>query len=309
MTVLSLLLAGAALAAGSLTVRSEPAGARIFVDGADTGLFTPATVANLPAGLHAVTLQGACSRGEAAVRILDGRTEERLIPLVDGGGTLTVQVTPPDAEVTVDGAVVVPGQPTPVGCGARTLAANRAGHTPAVLTVQVGYGDELVVPLSLAATASGLSPASLTVTLSPAQAVLSLDGAELGPGPRTVPGLAPGSHRLAARLDGHRPVSQAVELAPGEAATVSLTLRPAGNGRRVAGWSLVGLGGASTIFGGALLARTAGIYQSLYLEGDFASDAAAEAYHASVIVPRRNTGLAALGAGLALAGGGVVLVW
>jgi len=308
--VLPLLYAGTAFAAGSLTVRSEPSGARIFVDGADTGLFTPATVANLPAGLHAVTLQGACSRGEAAVRILDGRTEERLIPLVDGGGTLTVQVTPGDAEVTVDGAAVVAGQPLAVGCGPRTLAASRAGHTPAVLTVQVGYGDELVVPLSLAAAGgAGPAPASLTVVLTPAQAVLSLDGTVLGPGPRTVPSLAPGSHRLAATLDGYRNVQQAVELAPGEAATVSLTLKPGGRGRQVAGWSLVGVGGASTVFGGALLARTAGIYRSLYLDGDFASDAAAEAYHAQVIVPRRNTALVALGAGLAAVGGGVVLVF
>ncbi len=42
---------------GSMNVSSSPSGARIFIDGADTGKTTPATVTSVAAGTHSVTLK------------------------------------------------------------------------------------------------------------------------------------------------------------------------------------------------------------------------------------------------------------
>lgn len=50
--------------AGSIQVASTPAGAKVFLDGADTGSVTPYTINNVPAGTHVVMLRKANYKDE-----------------------------------------------------------------------------------------------------------------------------------------------------------------------------------------------------------------------------------------------------
>ena len=65
---------------GSLSIKSEPPGARITIDGQPRGT-TPATIPDLTAGDHAVVLELAGRRASQAVRIEPGSTAQLTIPM------------------------------------------------------------------------------------------------------------------------------------------------------------------------------------------------------------------------------------
>ena len=65
---------------GSLSIKSEPSGARITIDGQPRGT-TPATIPNLTAGDHTVVLELAGRKASQAVRIEPGGTAQLVVPL------------------------------------------------------------------------------------------------------------------------------------------------------------------------------------------------------------------------------------
>jgi hypothetical protein len=65
---------------GSLSIRSEPAGARITIDGLPRGT-TPATVPNLSAGEHTVVLELGGRKATQAVKIEPGSTAQLVVPM------------------------------------------------------------------------------------------------------------------------------------------------------------------------------------------------------------------------------------
>ncbi len=131
-------LAAASAPAGTLVARSEPTGARIWLDGADTGRVTPATLANVPASQHLVEYRrtGTYTFRET-VQIPPGATAISAPVLTAlGNGRVAGRVLDPegnglvDAQVTVNGTSAVARTTTygifllpNVPAGTRTLAA------------------------------------------------------------------------------------------------------------------------------------------------------------------------------------------
>ena len=65
---------------GSLSIKSEPPGARITIDGQPRGT-TPATIPNLSAGDHTVVLELGGRKASQAVRIEPGGTAQLTVPM------------------------------------------------------------------------------------------------------------------------------------------------------------------------------------------------------------------------------------
>jgi hypothetical protein len=65
---------------GALSIRSEPSGARITIDGLPRGT-TPATIPNLSAGEHTVVLELGGRKATQAVKIEPGATAQLVIPM------------------------------------------------------------------------------------------------------------------------------------------------------------------------------------------------------------------------------------
>jgi hypothetical protein len=65
---------------GSLSIKSDPSGARITIDGQPRGT-TPATIANLSAGDHTVVLELGGRKASQAVKIAPGGTAQLVVPL------------------------------------------------------------------------------------------------------------------------------------------------------------------------------------------------------------------------------------
>ncbi len=74
---------------GNLAVISTPAGAQIWVDGANTGKVTPDTIKNLSAGTHSLTLKldGYRDTVQTNITITAGQTTSRNITLVRAAKT------------------------------------------------------------------------------------------------------------------------------------------------------------------------------------------------------------------------------
>jgi hypothetical protein len=86
---------------GQLIVRSDPAGARVTIDGTASGT-TPATIEQLAPGMHSVTLQTDLSTVTQNVQIDPGATASLVVPMTPQGVPLSgwVSVEAP-AEVQV----------------------------------------------------------------------------------------------------------------------------------------------------------------------------------------------------------------
>ena len=102
--LLAATVSSTAWAGGAVKVSSDVVGMQIFMDGADTGLTTPATVGNLSAGRHEVRVRGDCRVGAKLVDVVDGATVDASLSTAEGRGQLTVDVVPAEASVRIDGA-------------------------------------------------------------------------------------------------------------------------------------------------------------------------------------------------------------
>lgn len=118
---------------GSLTVRSEPSGAEVRLDGRVVGR-TPLIDFECAGGVRAmeVALADHLTVSES-VEVIDGRSVERRVVLAPSKGTLMVESTPPGALVHLDGRDT--GQRTPctlggLAVGRQKLALNLEGYAP-----------------------------------------------------------------------------------------------------------------------------------------------------------------------------------
>jgi hypothetical protein len=151
-------------AVGRLLVRSSPSGARVVVDRQDRGV-TPATIRDLPVGVHQVrVLRDGYRTAERRVQITARRPAQslaidlerttnagaRLTPPAPSArsssfvGALSIESKPPGAEVRLDGNIVgtTPTLIQKVGAGQHTVRIELAGYRLWTASVRV-VTDEL----------------------------------------------------------------------------------------------------------------------------------------------------------------------
>jgi hypothetical protein len=211
-----------AFAAGEVYVSSVVPGARILVDGAETGLFTPDTVKGIVAGAHSITLVDGCARGETTVDVVDDATARVTIPVIAGGGSLMVQVMPAEATVELNGNPITagPGVPMSVSCGSHTISVQADGHMAAVLTVDVDYGQELVLPITL----EELGYGDILLDVRPRNTLLWLDGVQQSRGGQELEAVLAGPHMLRLEAGGHTPIEEIIVLEKDQVMELAFTL-------------------------------------------------------------------------------------
>lgn len=138
-------------------------------------------------------------------------------------GRLAVKVSVDRANVTADGKIV--GQSPLDGVlllerGPHVIGASREGYVTSSKTIEVIAGADVEVPLELV-----LATPEIKIVTRPLGARLTLDGKPVGAAPWSGR-LAPGTHRLEARLDGHSPAFSDYVVVPGQPGEASLILLP-----------------------------------------------------------------------------------
>lgn len=138
-----------------------------------------------------------------------------------------VDSSPSGAWISVDGRVLGSAplvvQLTP---GAHLLHAELLGRSPSDLAVSAAPGGREDVVLALVTPHVERPPATVTVTVSPPGAMVSLDGREVGPAPITFTVEPDTSHQITARRVGYLQRGAAVSVGAGELRQVEIVLVP-----------------------------------------------------------------------------------
>jgi len=151
-----------ARALGSIVVTSAPEGAAIFLDGADTGDVTNATLAGVPAGEHTVTVtKPGYADATATVTVEHDKTVPVHFALTIPTGSIAVTSTPDGARIYLDGletGEVTNAVLTNVPDGAHTVRVELDGYRTAETAVTVAAGETAEAAFALEASAITLAP-------------------------------------------------------------------------------------------------------------------------------------------------------
>ena len=215
---------------GSISVSSSPTGARIYLDGADTGFSAPKTFSGITAGTHTVrcTLNGYSDQSQS-VTVNAGKTTSVSLTLQSQApvtGSISVSSSPTGAAVYIDGKNTGYNTPvtlTGISAGSHTIRCSMSGYTDKSQMLIVKAGQTMSILLALPAQASATG--SISVSSSPTGARIYLDGADTGfNAPKTFSGIKAGTHTVRCTLNGYNDQSQSVTVSAGKTMTVKLTL-------------------------------------------------------------------------------------
>ena len=203
---------------GLILVKTEPAGATVFVNGVERGV-TPVTLAHVPKGVATVVFRLAGYRDETReLRLAPGDTPTLAVRLKGLPAKLTVVSTPERAKVFVDDAYQgkTPTTVSALSAGVHAVRIELAGHAPVTREVRLENGAAKTEEFRLESVLGRLE-----VATTPPGAKISVDGKAVGTtrslgGDATrsqilaLEGLAAGEHAVHVRLDGYQDASRRV---------------------------------------------------------------------------------------------------
>jgi Sulfatase-modifying factor enzyme 1/PEGA domain len=204
---------------GTLKVVTQPAGARVLIDGDEAGK-SPLSKQVDP-GTYVVSVELA---GHApvtrSVDVASGRAAVVNEKLMQAAGYIDISVIPKDARVSVDGAPAGAGKQGPFKVGRHTVRAESAGYKAAEVVADVDNG--------------GTTPAQLSLEARPGKLLISVNvDADCSAGSARVQASASGVTKLevsagAAHVvcsrEGYSDASADVDVAAGKALPVKLAL-------------------------------------------------------------------------------------
>ncbi len=217
-----MLLLAAYAHAEDLYVSSNERSAAILLNGVDSGYRTPAMVPGVRPGEILVTVEGACSRGEAVVKVLPNITTRASLVATEQLGTITLIPSPIQSRLELDSVPYpgAPGVPYAVTCGSHSVLAALDGYVTAILTIDVGMGQDLTVPINM----QKLGLGSLDLSVQPRTGALFLDGKPVGADAVSLPSVFQGVHTIAAELDGYQNAERTVVVEDDAALAFHFTL-------------------------------------------------------------------------------------
>jgi phage replication-related protein YjqB (UPF0714/DUF867 family) len=212
------------LIVGSISFNTTPIGAKIIVDGKDTGLVTPNTVTNVLPGTHtyALSLIGYYDVS-GTVDVVDSQETVVSSTLTLIVGSINFSSTPSGAEIfidTVNQNVVTPVIVTDIIPGTHTYALSLIGYYDATGSVTVTGGQTTTVNTSLT-----LITGQIAFSTIPAGAKIFVDNTDTNlTTPNTVYNVVPGTHTYTLSLTGYNDVSDSITLTDAQTISVSKTL-------------------------------------------------------------------------------------
>ena len=227
---LTVTLQGQGPLAGTISVSSTPTGARIYLDGTDTGYNTPRTFSRVTVGSHTVRCSMAgYTDASQGVTVTAGRTSAVRVYLTRQApvtGSISVSSVPAGASVWLDGKIT--GYKTPVtltgiSAGSHTVRCSMTGYTDSSqdVTVTAGQTSSLTVTLQ----SQGPLAGTISVSSTPTGARIYLDGTDTGYNtPRTFSGVTVGSHTVRCSMTGYTDASQGVTVTAGRTSAVKVYL-------------------------------------------------------------------------------------
>ena len=211
---------------GSVSVSSQPQGAKVFLDGEDTGKVTPCTIGEIASGRCDIRLQlKDYAPASQSVTVTEGMTASVNVTLEARFAHLTINSLP-GAAIKVNGAEVGSGSySNNMAEGIYDIEASLAGHRPVTKLIEVIVG----VPQTIELRPTPIY-GMLDVNSNPMGANITINGKSYGDTPTTIENLLVGDYDVVLTKPGYASVSQRVTVSENASASVDVKMP---NGRKV----------------------------------------------------------------------------
>ncbi|MBW2701545.1 MAG: PEGA domain-containing protein [Deltaproteobacteria bacterium] len=209
---------------GFLTVKSEPSGALLRVDGKVLGK-TPVERQLVGKGRHTVSVEMSEFETETKkVNIRKGKTESLEFKLKSNVAMLSLSAEPAEAIITLDGKKLGLGPIDwmKVDGGKHEARAEFPDHVTAVEKFNIRKGQQLNLTLK-----PRPRYAAIEIASEPAGAILWLDGIDLGPTPLRIERTPVGKHALRLTHPLYQTHKQTLHTKPGKTAQITVKLKSA----------------------------------------------------------------------------------
>ena len=208
------------LVSGNLKVQSVPAGATVAVDGKTLPGVTPLTVPNLQPGSHRVALSLSDHADSAVnVKVTSGDNSLRLTLKALPKPRLRLDLTPPDATVRFTDGRFEYKHDMEIVPGMYELTISAPGFVTRSERVEIISGADKQVRIELLKAAGGLK-----VSGEPVGAKVAVDGQVVGAIPYSIEHLPVGTHEVVVSHDGHKSVTNKVEIRSGQLVSLVVAL-------------------------------------------------------------------------------------
>jgi len=208
---------------GTLSIESDPAGARIYLDRVALGE-TPFTTSGLPVGKYEVEIRKEnYYPWKDTATVVKDKTTEVVATLSGIPGSISVASTPSGAKVYLNDSYQ--------GLTPLSISSLRAGRYRLRVSMD-RYGDyqgEVAVNWNATATVNAVLPpeiGSISVASNPAGAEVYLDGRHLGSTPLKLDNLLVGVYDLKLSRSAYRDWQDSVRVEKGKTASVQVSLPP-----------------------------------------------------------------------------------
>ena len=214
------------LTVGIISAGSSPSGARIYLDGTDTGFNTPATLNSISAGIHTLVLKkSGYNDYPASVTVTSGQTSSisATLTVQQIPGSINIKSTPTGATIVLDGVTkgTTPATLSGIPAGIHTLVLKKSGYNdyPASVTITSGQTSSISATLTVQQTTG-----SINIKSTPTGATIILDGVSKGTTPATLSGIPAGIHTLVLKKSGYNDYPASVTITSGQTSSISATL-------------------------------------------------------------------------------------
>jgi len=178
---------------GQLSVEANPKGADVFVDGQFKGK-APITLDELPSGTFRLKVsQDLYETLDEEIIIEDGKTNKQVVVLSPRFGTLNITGSPKSAQVSINGKIVgkLPLVNHRVGTGLAEIKISTKDYHEHEQFIQVDVNEMYPVNVDLVRHSG-----TIVAISDPPEALLRLDGVEVGSSPQIMKKIPTGKHSL-----------------------------------------------------------------------------------------------------------------
>ncbi len=206
---------------GSLSITSDPVGARIFLDGKILPDVTPFVIDSIATGVHVLRLQKDVLAASKAIFIAPKEMNSIDLSLTMAKGTLKVIADPPDVEIFIDhkSRGTAPKQITDLPVGSYFLKLTKQGFVENTRIVTIKENETTVISAKL------VRMAFLSITAQPLDCEVAIDDSVAGKTPLHSYPLNPGFHKISVRKNGFVNWDDTRSLPAGELTSLHVILK------------------------------------------------------------------------------------
>lgn len=205
---------------GSVMAVSVPQGAKVYLDGKDTGKITPCTLTEVASGDHEIRLQMPdYAPASSNVTVVDGQTANVNVTMKARFASVTINSLP-EAEIKVNGSIVGKGVYTAnMQEGIYDVEVSLVSHKSVAKQIEVVVNQSQSVELK-PTPIYGM----LDVNSKPLGANITINGKSYGDTPATIENLLIGDYDVVLTKTGYASVTQRVSISENRSSEINATL-------------------------------------------------------------------------------------